>query len=203
MLCRRENTKYSRMNLLGWSILCPAAAELNWSGTIPFEQPIYPTADELKRLHGNIVERVESSIQRIIPENSKIISLMKEKQVKLSFTDHKSGDQLCGIGKIDLALVLKHGNHEVIIYFEVSSTRIHVAKPWQALLKSIALYHEYRLPIITVIVSIEKIKYKLLSSRDYYTIINKIYSKPKEDFSPNPNMCSLCELVHYCPHRGI
>ncbi len=189
--------------MMGWSILCPAAAELNWSGTIPLEQPIYPTADELKKLHDNIVEKIESNIQKIIPENSKIIRTMKEKQVTLSFTDTKNNDQLCAVGKIDLAVVLKIKGYETIIYFEVSSTRIHVAKPWQTLLKSLALYHEYRLPIIPIIVSIGKIKYKILCPRDYYTIINKIYSRPREDFTPNPNMCSLCELIHYCPYRGI
>ena len=94
------------------------------------------------------------------------------------------------------------GGKLVSLYVEVSSTKINVAKPWQAILRGIALYYEMRLPVGVIIVSPEKIMYKLLEDRDQRNVLSRL-RRSSEDFEPNPNLCSLCELASQCIFRAI
>ena len=88
------------------------------------------------------------------------------------------------------------------MYVEVSSARINVAKPWQALLRGIGLYYERRIPVGIVIVSPAKIMYKLLEDSDQQVVLTRL-NRPSDGFEANPNLCSLCELLGYCPYKVI
>jgi len=203
--CRSENTKYIRLNMLGWALLCPYARDLIWHGAIPFHQPDYPTADESKALHEELRNQVNS-----IFEDGQIIRILNvEKEYEHSIgiwlrpSENKGRDTfVCAKSKADLVYTAWSGKRLFTLYTEVSSTRINVVKPWQAILRGISLYYERRLPVGIIIVSPEKIMYKLLNDGDQTRVLSLI-NIPSDDYPSNPNLCSLCELIKSCPFRAI
>ena len=195
--CKSVNTRYTRLNLLGWAMLCPHAIELLWHGSTPLTQPSYSTADESKELHDRLRDIVDNVLKSM---NTGIIS--REVEYKLNIGFLKDDELLCARSKADLLYTIKHGKDLMNLYIDVSSTRINVAKPWQVLLRGIAMYYEWRLPVGIIIVSPEKIRYKLLEDEDQKKILRRI-NKKLENLEPHPNLCSLCELVDYCPHKAI
>ncbi len=195
--CRSVNTRYTRLNLLGWAMLCPYAMDLLWHGSTPLSQPDYPTADESSMKHNRLREIVDGIFNSL---GMQIISRLVEYQHSIGVS--RRDELLCARSKADLIYILKTMNGLTNIYVEISSTRINVAKPWQALLRGIALYYELRLPTAIIIISPYKIMYKLLENSDQEKILYKI-NHSIEGFKPTPNLCSLCELASYCPYRVI
>jgi len=195
--CRSANTRYTRLNLLGWAMLCPYAMELLWHGSTPLVQPDYPTADESKKLHSMVMNSVAEVVESL---QARLLSAEREYQQVLGFI--REDARLCAISKADIVYTMNIGDQLFTLYVEVSSTRINVAKPWQALLRAISLYYERRIPVGIVIVSPEKIMYKLLEDNDQDKVLKRIHRSPR-DFNPNPNLCSLCELQQYCPYKVI
>ena len=203
--CATGSTRYTRLNLLGWAMLCPHALELLVHGSSPHEI-WYPTAEEAKDVHEHLRRYIEEEVNNIVKvlrsENIAIVSLEPEYEHRLGI---RIGDTLlCANSKADLVYTLsvKEGAEEslVTLYIEVS-TRLHVAKPWQALLRGLALYYERRLPVWIVLVSPEKLMYKQLSDEDQEEMVRRVLGKKK--ISPSPNICSLCELIHFCPYREV
>ncbi len=196
--CRSVDTRYTRLNLLGWAMLCPHALELLVHGSTPSSPPPYPTADEMESLHEHIKRIVMNTINsaKILRDN--IISVESEYRHTLGL---RVGDVvLCANSRADLVYTLKIGRDLVTLYVEVTA-RLHVVKPWQALLRGIALYYERRLPVWVVIVSPETIMYKLLEDEDQNEILRRA-RRSRED-APSPNLCSLCELAHFCPYKAV
>ena len=195
--CRSGDTRYTRLNLLGWAMLCPHAMDLLWHGSTPLGQPNYPTADESSAKHDRLREVVEQAFNS---PDMRIISRLVEYQHMIGFI--KKDEILCARSKADLIYILKTRYGLMNTYIEIASTRINIAKPWQALLRGIALYYEWRLPTAIIIVSPYKIMYKLLRDHDQEKVLARI-NRGYEDFEPTPNLCSLCELANYCPYRAI
>jgi len=195
--CRSGDTRYTRLNLLGWAMLCPHAVELLWHGSTPLAQPGYPTADESRKLHSMVMGSVMSAVESL---DARLLSVEREYQHTLGFT---IGDaRLCALSKADIVYTMNVGGRLFTLYVEVSSARINVAKPWQALLRAIALYYERRTPVGIAIVSPGKIMYKLLEDKDQDKVLERIRGGPGRR-GPSPDLCSLCELQHYCPYRVI
>jgi len=195
--CRSAATRYTRLNLLGWAMLCPHAMELLWHGSTPLAQPAYPTAEESMRLHRLLVEATASAVGSL---GAQVASVEREHEHVLGL--RRGEDLLCARSKADLVYTLRVGGSLLTLYVEVSSSRINVAKPWQALLRGIALYYERRLPVGVAIVSPERVMYKLVSDQDQDEILRRVRGG-SEGFQPSPNLCSLCELQHYCPYRVV
>jgi len=195
--CGTRDTRYTRLNLLGWSLLCPHARDIICHGSSPLQQPDYPTADESKRLHEELKDLIGNIIIDVLGDS--IISSETEHEHEVGVL---SGDCfMCAKSKADLVYTIKAGKTLSTLYIEASS-RINVAKPWQALLRGIALYYERRLPVGVVIVSPGKIMYKLISQEDQDKVL-KMMDRVSEYYTPNPNLCSLCELANYCPFKAI
>jgi len=193
--CRTAGSRYTRLNLLGWGILCPHARDLLWHGSTPLYPPEYPTADESKELHDWLVKQVDEALRHVASEPS---VALREYWHELGII--KDGEVLCARSRADLIYLINLNGTTSIVYVEVSSTRLNPAKPWQALLRGIALYYEWGLPVGIVIVSPEKIMYKLLEDEDQ-TSIMRMLKRESEGFRPSPNLCSLCELRNYCPFK--
>lgn len=189
--------RYTRLNLLGWAMLCPHAIDLLWHGSTPLGQPNYPTADESSAKH----DRLRNVVERVLDSSGmRVISRLVEYQHKVGFI--KKDEILCARSKADIIYIIKTRRGLMNIYIEIASTRINVAKPWQALLRGIALYYEWRLPTAIIIISPEKIMYKILEDSDQERILARI-NRNYENFEPSPNLCSLCELANYCPYKVI
>jgi len=210
--CRIESTRYTRINRLGWAILCPYANYLNWHGSIPLEEPKYPTGDELRSIHDKIVTLVDSVFE--YTNKYRIIARWREMELYLAFRKkivENTYENLCAKGKADLVYLIKAGHKLILIYIDIASTRINVAKPWQIILRGLSLYYMFRIPVGLIIISPNKFMYKLLSNRDQKQVLKKIMSQlviddnkiSMEEDKANPNLCSLCELAHYCPWRSI
>ena len=199
-LCRSEGSRYTRLNLLGWAMLCPHAMELLWHGSTPLIQPSYPTGDESKGLHDEFKRIVDEALRSTSIRGVKIIDGMREYWHEIGF--RRDDMVLCARSKADLVYMASVSGKLMNIYVEVSSTRINIAKPWQALLRGIALYYEWRLPVGVVIVAPDKIMYKLVENADQDEILRRL-KRTSNGYNPNPNLCSLCELANYCPHRVI
>ena len=195
--CRSGDSKYTRLNLLGWALLCPYAAELLWHGSTPLVQPDYPTADESRRLHDMVMRSVREAIES---SGTSLVSVEVEYPHSIGIIGDDTG--LCALSKADIVYTLNLKGGLFTLYVEVSSARINVAKPWQALLRAIALYYERRLPVGVVIVSPDRIMYKLLEDSDQDKVLSRAYRSP-DGFNPHPNLCSLCELQQYCPYRVV
>ncbi|NAZ12302.1 MAG: hypothetical protein GU361_06255 [Desulfurococcales archaeon] len=218
--CRKENTRFTRLNLLGWAMLCPYALELIRHGSTPLEKPYYPTAEESKDWHETLKKIVKHAFGDRYIENS-LLSIQfelehelgiqladesicaKSKQdvfalVKTRNSKDKEPDQKCHM----LSLVKTKNSEDIFaLYIELAS-RINIAKPWQALLRGIFLYYSLRLPVGIVIVSPEKIMYKVLTYEDQDAILSCLH-RSTERFEPRQNLCSLCELASFCPARAL
>ena len=198
--CRREGTRYTRLNLLGWAMLCPYALELIKHGSTPMEPPSYPTSDEAKDAHEKLKHLIRRNMGEILSFSGlEVVNVEPEyfHQVFFSFGD----EGICANSKADLVYTVAHKGSLYTLYIEVT-TRIHVAKPWQTLLRELGLYYERRLPVWLVIVSPEKLMYKVLTDHDQEKILKALNRKP-DNFEPHPNLCSLCELADYCPYKVI
>ncbi|MGC9187506.1 MAG: hypothetical protein ACP5GN_07475 [Fervidicoccaceae archaeon] len=195
------------MNLLGWAMVCPYAMKLLWHGTIPLDIAVYPTAEESKHRHdmfGMIVEdQIRSGIFNIIDEKH-------EYEHGICFQNGE--DELCARSKADYVYLgtlerTRSKNRLITIYLEISSSRINVAKPWQAILRGISLYYERRIPVGIIIVSPERMMFKILDDQDQRKVIKRINAglrrDAEENWASSSNLCSLCELLHYCPYRLI
>ena len=198
--CRSGDTRYTRLNLLGWALLCPHARYLLWHGSTPIEPWLYPTSEEAKSLHEKLKRAViEESRKAIGLAGFQVVGLDTEYQHQVSVS---MGDSwLCATSKTDIVYTVAGGRDLYTLYIEVA-TRLHVAKPWQALLRGLALYYERRLPTWIVLVSPEEVRYKSLTSKDQEAVFRAL-NRSEEGFEPSPNLCSLCELSHYCPYKVI
>jgi len=197
--CRNVDMKYTRLNLLGWALLCQHARDLLWHGAIPQQQPDYLTAEESKALH----ERFKREVMDILNELLRgyvVVDVQNEYEHDLSI--RKGDDVLCAKSKADLVYTVQLNERLITLYVEVSSTRINVVKPWQTILRGVSLYYERRLPVGMIIVSPRKIMYKLLEDSDQDKMLSLI-DKYNENYSPSSNLCSLCELINYCPYKVI
>ena len=203
--CRRENTRFTRLNLLGWAILCPYALELIRHGSTPLEKPYYPTAEESKDWHDALKKIVKNAFNNDPSIKNSLLSIQFEDKAEL---EHELGIQLadesiCAKSKQDVFALVKTRNSKDIfaLYIELAS-RINIAKPWQALLRGIFLYYSLRLPVGIVIVSPEKIMYKVLTDKDQSAIMSCLH-RSTEGFEPQQNLCSLCELASFCSARAL
>jgi len=198
--CRRENTRFTRLNLLGWAILCPYALELIRHGSTPLEKPYYPTAEESKDWHDALKKIVKEALDDIRIKNS-LLSIQYEFEHELGI--QLADESICAKSKQDVFALVKTRNSKDIfaLYIELAS-RINIAKPWQALLRGIFLYYSLRLPVGIVIVSPEKIMYKVLTDKDQDAIMSYLH-RSTEGFEPQQNLCSLCELASFCSARAL
>lgn len=195
---RSGDTRYTRLNLLGWAMICPYALELLIHGSTPRNPIQYPTADESRRLHEYMKNRVIDAISSVRLTRGAIVSVEPEYEHRLCM---RIDDVLiCANSRADIVFTLRMGEALTTLYVEVT-TRIHVVKPWQAILRGITLYYERRLPVWIVIVSPETIMYKLLEDKDQSEILRK--TRRRANTAPSSNLCSLCELVHLCPYKTI
>lgn len=208
--CRTKNLKSisTTMNTLGWGVLCPEAMELIKMGATQLSKPTYPTGNMQKKPHDKIVELIEDLMPEVLEElGQESIDLGREKETDLLI--HLEKDlYLCSYGKADLVYLVKNNagileKNILLLYIEVSSTKINVAKPYQAILRGISLYYRYHLPVAIVVVSPTKVCGKLLRNKDSNFIYKRIKRSVDDYFKPNPNLCSLCELSHFCPLRMI
>ncbi len=207
------------MNLLGWAMLCPAASHLLWHGSTPRETPEYPTARELSEAHSKLLDRVEEvlfntrgclDVKARFREDRDAEQTMLTISIAKRVDDNKTVNKtvsLCARGRGDLIVVARarlRGEWRPIVFYVEAATRVHIAKPPQTLLKMIAVYQKYRLPTAGLIVSPEKIGYRALRPDDILQV-EKLLLREKipPGFKGHPNMCSLCELSHDCPWRGI
>lgn len=205
--CRREGSRYTRLNLLGWAMLCPHALNLLWHGSTPLDQPSYPTAEESKKPHDNLVRLVNDIFLDVVKPCSRggrrkpcIVSGAREYDLVIGF--RRGTEQLCALSKADLVYILDTGYGLMNLYIDVSSSSINRAKPWQVLLRATALYYESLIPVGVIIASPQKVMYKLLAKEDQKRIHEKIIDG-KVSYKKDPNLCSLCELADYCPHREV
>jgi len=198
--CRRENTRFTRLNLLGWAMLCPYALELIRHGSTPLEKPYYPTAEESKDWHEALKKIVKEAFRDRYIKNS-LLSIQFEFEHELGI--QLADESICAMSKQDIFALVKTRNSKDIfaLYIELAS-RINIAKPWQALLRGIFLYYSLRLPVGIVIVSPEKIMYKVLTDEDQSAILTKLH-RSTDGFEPQQNLCSLCELASFCPARTL
>lgn len=181
--------------MLGWGLLCPFAMDLLWHGAIPLHIPEYPTAEEYKDLHERLKKIVDASLGNI-----GIISRQVEHELIICF--FRGDEELCSNSKADLVYTVASKNTLMTLYIEVAGSRINVVKPWQALLRGISLYYERRLPVGVVIVSLEKIMYKIVSEIDQVKVLSRLRAG-REGFNPQPSLCSLCELHQFCSQRAF
>jgi hypothetical protein len=179
-------------------MLCSHALELLVHGSTPQTPPLYPTADESRELHEYLKKAVIWATNEAVKlAGGTVVSMEPEYEHRLGI---KIGDSmLCANSKADLVYTVKFGRSLVTLYVE-ATTRIHAAKPWQALLRGIALYYERSLPVWIIIASPNNIQYKLLEDRDQDKILRSIRGGRTP---PSPNTCSLCELAHFCPYRAV
>ena len=198
--CRSASTRYTRLNLLGWAMLCPHAMELLWHGSTPLPQPSYPTADESKSLHDRLKKIVDDTIRSVGSRDARIISSMREYQHEIGF--RRDDTLLCAKSKADLVYTISASGRLMNVYVEVTSTKINIVKPWQTLLRGVALYYEWRLPVGAIIVAPDKIMYKLIEDTDQDKIL-RMLKRSGNNYEPSPNLCSLCELASYCPYKVI
>ena len=198
--CRSEGTRYTRLNLLGWALLCPHARDLLWHGVTPLEPHPYPTSEESRPLHDELKSIVAEEARKAIRDAGlRVVAVETEYSHQIGLA--REDEWVCGVSKADIVYTVARGRRLYTLYVEVA-TRIHVAKPWQALLRGIALYYEWRLPTWVILVSPEEVRYKALEDRDQDRILAKL-NLPSDDSSPRPDLCSLCELAHYCPYRVV
>jgi hypothetical protein len=182
-------------------MLCPYALELIRHGSSPLEKPYYPTAEESKDWHEALKKIVKEAFDDIRIKNSLLSKLNTEfeHELGIQFAD----ELICAKSKQDVFALVKTKNSKDIfaLYIELAS-RINIAKPWQALLRGISLYYSLRLPVGIVIVSPEKIMYKVLTDEDQSAIMSCLH-RSTEGFEPRQNLCSLCELASFCPARAL
>lgn len=204
--CRTGGTRSTRLNLLGWAALCPHASELLWHGSAPLWQPGYPTASESKQGHERLVQAVENAFSHALDSlGYQTVAVFREYEHYVGLSRRSSGgsaETLCASSRADLVYILHTPGGLVTAYVEVSSTRINVAKPWQALLRGVGLYYEFRLPVWLFLVSPAEVRYKLLDDRDQRELLRRL-QRSGEGFEPSPDLCSLCELAHYCPYKVV
>lgn len=196
--CRSAGTRYTRLNLLGWAMLCPHALTLLLHGGEPFTRFDYPTADESRISHHRLQATVHNIIKNLIKR--KIITARVEYDHSIEITIE--GIRLCARSRADLVYIIQYRGKFVTIYVEISSTRINVAKPYQTILRAIGLYYQYRHPVIIIMVSPSEIRYKILSAKDQERIVQILHKRAKQT-KVHQNLCSLCELAQYCPNRTI
>lgn len=199
----RGGTRYTRVNQLGWAVLCPAAAELVWHGSTPLPslEPGYPTGEESRQLHDKLKRAVDQAVREVLKYSvgAWIVRSWEEKEVAACI--HRENAALCARGRCDLTYLARINSLLLLINVDVSSARVNPAKPWQTAIRSIALYHEYRVPVTMIIVSPDTLMYKPLLQADYDRVVARIArERSLEGFEPSPSLCSLCELRHYCPH---
>lgn len=195
--CRSENTKYTRLNQLAWGILCPHAMQFLWHGSAPLDQFEYPTAEESKKRHRAVLSAVKEVAEDL---DYAVLDCEEEYEHRIGF--RRGEETLCALSKADAVCTLALKGRLLTLYLEVSSSRINVAKPWQALLRGLALYYERRLPVLVVVVSPRELIYKLVSSVDQERILRRVFGL-EGGAALSPNLCSLCELVHVCPYRLV
>ncbi len=197
--CRSAGTRYTRLNLLGWALLCPHARELLWHGSTPLEPPEYPTAREAKRAHESLRRAAAEALEALF--GSRLVGDGGEYAHELGVVG-EDGSILCARSKADLVYVASLGGRPALLYVE-AATRIHVAKPWQALLRGVGLYYEWRLPVAVLIVSPCRLMYKVVDDRDQALLLRRLRGGEGGGWEPSPELCSLCELSGYCPYRVI
>ena len=200
--CPSENTRYTRLNLLGWAALCPYARDLLWHGSTPIQPCQYPTGEEADEAHKALLDGITGAIAEAVEDSG--YRLVKHwREYKLSLTILRGEEKLCARSKADLVLLIgAPSSRSLRILYVEAATRIHVAKPWQVLLRGLALYYQYRLPVWLAIVSPEKIMYKELTGKDQDKILRAL-NRDSSGYQPSPNLCSLCELAHQCPYKAI
>jgi hypothetical protein len=181
-------------------MLCPYALELIRHGSTPLEKPYYPTAEESKDWHEALKKIVKHAFNDKDIKNS-LLSIQFELEHELGI--QLADESICAKSKQDVFALVKTRNSKDIfaLYIELAS-RINIAKPWQALLRGIFLYYSLRLPVGIVIVSPEKIMYKVLTYEDQSAILSCLH-RSTERFEPRQNLCSLCELASFCPARAL
>ncbi len=198
-----RSTRPTRLNLLGWALLCPHARDLLWHGSTPLDNPPYPTSEESKSLHEKLKNVVGEELSRALRAlGIGVVGReggLREHEHTLYIA--RGEDGVCASSKADIVYILSKEGDLYILYAE-AAVRLHVAKPLQALLRGIALYYEYRLPIWVMMVSPHEVRYKQLDDEDQRRIL-RLINRSSEGFEPSANLCSLCELSHYCPHRVI
>ncbi len=198
--CRTAGTRYSRLNQLGWALLCPYARDLIIHGAVPVSYT-YPTAEEASGIHDKIKRLTHKVLLEILGSLRDVYVVSVEPEYRHSIGFRIGHDNVCADSRADLAYTLYVKNQLITLYVE-AATRIHVAKPLQALLRGIALYYERRTPVWIIMVSPSRVQYKLLEEKDQDRIL-KLLNRKAENFSPSQNLCSLCEFVHFCPHRMV
>ena len=199
--CRTVDTRYTRLNLLGWALLCPYARDLLWHGSMPLSDYGYPTGDEANKQHESLKSSVIGELEKVFIglEGIDLVNIEQEYNHELSI---RRGDGwICARSKADILATIAVSGELYTVYVEVT-TRLHVAKPWQALLRGLAFYYERRLPVIVILVSPDEVRYKPLTEHDQERVLVAL-NRSSNGFQPSPNLCSLCELVHYCPYRVI
>lgn len=196
--CKKGSSRYTSLNLLGWALNCPYAIELLMHGSTPLEIPVYPTAEESGKPHKDLVEAIKDNEKDIFPSWAKIIYSEEEYQHEIQIA--KGDSSLCARSKADLVYVVATGKGPMVIYIEVASSRIDSTKPLQALLRGIALYYEYKIPVGVVIVSPGEIRFKLVTDKDQKEIMGRINRDPT-GYQVKKELCSLCSLSRYCPYR--
>lgn len=198
--CKSADTRYTRLNLLGWALLCPHARDLLLHGSTPIGAWGYPTAEEAGQHHETLKSIVLEDVRQAI-KYAGLNPVSYSVEYKHEIAVLRDDTWVCARSKADIVYTIAGGSDLYTLYIE-TSTRIHAAKPWQALLRGLALYYERRLPTWIIIVSPTEIMYKILEERDQ-VIILKLINRDSEGFEPNPNLCSLCDLSHYCPYKVI
>lgn len=188
------------MNMLGWALLCPYARDIIWHGSVPLYLPKYPTGEEAKPIHENMKKIILEDIPYII-EHVNLELLNYEQEYTHSLCISRNEETVCANSKADIVLYVASRRSIYTLYIEITS-RIHVVKPWQALLRGIGLYYEKRLPVWIIIASPEEIRYKILTEQDQQKVLKTI-NRSSENYKPAPNLCSLCELSQYCPYRAV
>ena len=182
--------------------MCPHARDILWHGSTPLQPYQYPTGEEASKDHENLLHKAEDAALGALEDSGlRLARYWREYELNLTIT--RDGEKLCARSKADLVIMAgKPSGRGLLLLYVEAATRIHAAKPWQALLRGIALYYRYRVPTWIILVSPDRIMYKLLAEEDQGKILKKL-NRSSSSHEPSPNLCSLCELAHQCPYKVI
>ncbi|PLJ78582.1 MAG: hypothetical protein B7L53_01160 [Thermofilum sp. NZ13] len=171
-------------------------------GAAPLLSPEYPTASESKSKHEQMKKYIKNVVENLQSSQFKILDSSEEYRLQLGVKSR--GVWLCAGSSADIVLITAMTTFEspLVLYVEVTSSKINIAKPWQTLLRGLALYYERRLPVGMIIVSPREVRYKLLCEKDQLKVL-KLLNRTGARVEPSPNLCSLCELASFCPSKAI